>query len=140
MSVYLSGVNYLAVLVAAVATFFLGGAWYTALAKPWQRFNGYSDEQVKQMQAKRPPPVFFGGMLVSYLVLSLVVAVLFNTFGVDTYREGALAGFLIWLGPAAAIGFTSFIASDKQIGAFVLDAAYQLVFLVMSGAILGGWK
>ena len=140
MWVNLSGVNYWAVVVAALATFFLGGAWYTALAKPWQRFHGYSDEKVKEMQAKRPPPMFFGGMIVSYVLLAWVTAVLFSTFGVDSAGEGGVAGLLIWLGPAVAIGFTGYIASDKHIGAFALDAAYQLVFLVMTGAILGGWK
>lgn len=137
----LAGVNWLAVLVAAVATFMLGGLWYTALfGKKWQKLHGYSDEKVKAMQKARPPQVFFGVMIASYLVLSAVLGVLFRSFGVPSAVAGAEVGALIWLGPAAAIGLTAWIASDKKFGIYVIDLAYQLVFLVMTGAILGGWR
>jgi len=137
----LSNINWLAVLVAAVATFFLGGVWYTALfGKLWQRLNGYSDEKVKAMQKARPPQVFFGVMIASYLLLAAVIAVLFSSLGVSTAAAGATVGLLLWAGPAAAIGLTSWIASDKPIGVYAIDLAYQLIFLVMMGAILGGWR
>jgi hypothetical protein len=64
-------INYLAVVTAGLATFFLGAVWYTALfGKMWVQLTGYSDEKLKQLQAKRPPPLFFGGMIVCYLVMS----------------------------------------------------------------------
>jgi hypothetical protein len=141
MTIELSGINWLAVLVAAVATFFLGGLWYGALfKKPWQRLHGYSDEQVKAMQKARPPAVFFGVMIASYLVLAFVVALLARVAGVSSVGAGAALGLLLWIGPAMAIGATAWIASDKPLGAFAIDWAYQLVFLVMMGAIIGGWR
>jgi hypothetical protein len=137
----LAGVNWIAVVVAAVATFVLGGLWYTALfGKLWQRLHGYSDEKLKAMQKARPPHVFFGTMIVSYLVLAAVLGVLFVSFGVASARSGAVVGGLVWIGPAAAIGLTAWIASDKKFGIYAIDLAYQFVFLVMMGAILGGWR
>ena len=35
-----AGVNYLAVLISAVAAWVAGAAWYTALAKPWMAALG----------------------------------------------------------------------------------------------------
>ena len=108
-------INWWAVLVAALAVFMLGGVWYTALfGKLWVRLNGYSEEKVKEMQAKRPPPMFFGIMMGSYLLLAVVVALLITGFHTNSTRQGALLGFLLWLGPAAAIGLTGFIASDRK--------------------------
>lgn len=53
---------------------------------------------------------------------------------------GVTLGLLLWLGPAAAIGFTGHLASDKHIGILGIDVSYQLVFSRMQGAILGGWR
>jgi hypothetical protein len=141
MTLNFESVNWLAVLVAALAVFVLGGVWYQALfGKVWVRLHGYSPEKVKQMQAAKPPALFFGGMVAAYLLLAAVMAVLMGTFGITGWQGGATLGFLIWLGPAVAIGFTAWLASDRVIGVFVIDWAYQLVFLVMMGAILGAWR
>ena len=78
-------INWLAVLVAGGATFMLGGLWYTALfGKLWQRLHGYSDEKMKEMQARKPPPMFFGLMIVCYMVLAAVVAVIAATFNISS--------------------------------------------------------
>ena len=38
-----AGINYLAVVVAAVAGFAFGGVWYRLFAGPWMRSAGLSD-------------------------------------------------------------------------------------------------
>lgn len=134
-------INWLAVLVAAVATFFLGAVWYMALfGKKWQRLNGYSDEKIKQMQKARPPQVFFGVMIFSYVLMAAGMAVVFAWAGVSSAAHGAALGALIWACVAAAIGLTSWIANDRPFGVYVIDMSYQLVFLVMTGVILGAWR
>jgi hypothetical protein len=141
MNPSLEHVNWLAAAVAAMATFFLGGLWYQALfGKLWVRLHGYTPEKVKQMQAAKPPLLFFGGMIIAYFLLAVVMSVLIGALGLDTWCDGAGFGFLLWVGPAIAIGFTAWLASDRVIGVFLIDWAYQLVFLVMMGAILGAWR
>lgn len=141
MTFSLESVNWLAVAVAAVATFFLGGLWYQALfGKLWVKLHGYSEEKVTQMRAAKPPTLFFGGMVAAYFLLAVVLSVFINATATTTWSGGAMLGFLLWLGPAMAMGFTAWLASDRVIGVFILDWAYQLVFLVMMGAILGAWR
>lgn len=140
MNIDLAAVNWLAVGVAAVAVFLIGGVWYTALfGKLWQRLNGFSDEKVKQMQAARPPAMFFGLMLASYFVMAAVMAIVFNAFGVRHPLTGVAVGLMLWGGVALPIGVTAWLPSDKPLLLFVIDWAYQFVILLSSGAILGGW-
>jgi len=86
----------LAVIPAAVVAFGIGGVWYTALfGKQWVKLNSDSDEQVKQLQARRPPPVFFGGMIAGYLVLALVLALLIAAMPEKTALSGPVLGVLV---------------------------------------------
>jgi hypothetical protein len=141
MKFELSAVNWAAVGAAGVAAFLLGGAWYTALfGKLWIRLHGYSEQKIAEMKAKMSPPKFFGGMVVSYLVLALVVSFLVVALDLRGPAAGACLGSILWLGPAAAIGFTSHLASDRRVGIYFIDAGFQLVCLVFQGALLASWR
>jgi hypothetical protein len=136
----LSDVNFLAVLVAAVVGFLIGGVWYTALfGKLWIKLHNFSEERMAAMKARRPPPVFFGIMIVCYLVLSFAMAVLLTGYPERNALTGVVFGALLWLGPAAAISMTGHISSDKANGLYLIDVGCELVYLVVMGLILGAW-
>ena len=140
MRVDFAQINWLAVAVAAVLTFLLGGAWYSALfQKVWIRSQNLTDEQIARMKADMNPAKFFGGMLVAYFVVAVVMAILVNNLQAQSVAAGALLGFLVWL-IVAAIYMTGHLASNRAIEAFLVDASYQLVYLVGMGAILGAWR
>lgn len=137
MSLDFGSIPWLAVGIAALAIFFLGALWYTALfGKAWQKLHGYSDEKVKQMQAAKPPPVFFGGMLGSYLLVAIGLALVVDWAGARGAPAGVVVGLVLWLGLALPIGITAWLASDKPLAAFAIDWSYQLAFLVMGGVII----
>lgn len=133
-------VNYLAVLVAAVATFVLGALWYSPLlfAKPWMRMHGYTEEKLKSMQKEAGKA--YAVSIVAYLVMAYVLAILVSWTGVQGASGGACLGSLCWLGFAATIGLTALMFSDKPLGTYLIDAAYQLVYLVVMGVILAVWR
>ena len=137
----LSQINYLAVFVLGIATFLLGGLWYGPLfGKVWIRGHNWSEEKVKEMQAKLSPAKFFGGMIVADIVIAFTVAVLVVNLNVKHVFGGAMLGLIVWAGPAAAIQFTSHLASDRRISAYLVDVSYQLIYLVMMGAVLAYWR
>ena len=141
MSIDFSQINWWAVLVAAVATFFLGAVWYSALfGKLWVKMQGWTEEQAREIQAKMNPAIFFGGMLVSYFVLALVTAIFVTSFDLRSAVAGAMLGFLLWLGVAASIHMTGHLASNKPIGAFLIDTGFQFIYLIGMGAIIAGWR
>jgi hypothetical protein len=141
MNLNLAGVNWAAAAVAGLAAFFLGGLWYSALfGKAWTRLHGFTPEKIAQMMARRPVAVFFAWMIACYLVLAAAVAVLVASFNVTGAGGGVLLGIILWIGPAASIGLTGQIASDRHFGIFFIDTGFQFVCLTAIGAIVGAWR
>src|SRR5438034_8977678 len=91
-------VNYLAVLVAAVAVFVLGWLWYSPLLfyKPWMRLRGM-DPVAAMAGAKMP-----GGKLLIELVRCLVLAYVIARFVALLGVSGGLGavhfGLSLWAG------------------------------------------
>ncbi len=133
-------INWLAVPVAALAAFFLGAIWYTALfGKAWAQANGYSDEQLKSMQSKRPMPVFFGALVVCYFVAAVAMALLMVNLDVRGAAGGVMLGVVAWT-IVSAFRMTAQVSSPKPMSAFVIDSGFDFVAIVAMGAILGGWR
>ncbi len=132
--------NIWAVVVAGIAAFMIGGAWYTALfGKAWQKAQGYSEEKVKEMQSKFSPPLFFGTMITCYLVLALAMSMIIHATGINTVVSGAALGFLVWI-IVACVGLTGHISKDVATVGYLIDASYQLIYCVGTGALLGIWQ
>ncbi|MGH9260343.1 MAG: DUF1761 domain-containing protein [Acidimicrobiales bacterium] len=133
-------VNYLAVLAAAAATFALGALWYSPVlfAKAWMQAHGYSPEKLAAMQkrAGRAYAVSFA----CYLVMAFVLSLLVDFAGATTAVQGLWLGFLVWLGFAATLGLTAHMFSDKPLATYLIDAGYQLVYLIVMGVVLAVWR
>ena len=133
-------VHYLPVLVAGLTAFFLGGMWYMALfGKLWVRLHGFSEEKVKQMQARVPPPLFFGGMIAAYLVTAFVIALLVASFDLKQPLDGLILGSALFV-LVTAVAFTGQLASDRHYGIFAIDAAFYFVLLNFQGVLLTWWR
>ena len=51
-----AGINYLAVLIAAVAGWIVGAIWYMALAKPWMTALGTDARSRSKRRSRSPAP------------------------------------------------------------------------------------
>lgn len=91
-------INYIAVLVAAVAQFIFGAIWYTPIfGKLWGKIHGFDKvppEDQKAMMKKMPPLLIT--QFIFTIVTTFVFALLLNGFPVEWNIYG-LAGFF-WLG------------------------------------------
>jgi hypothetical protein len=136
-----ANVNILAVLVAAVLTFVLGAFWYSPVlfARQWMQAQGYTPERLQAMKQKGLTRAYVGSAL-CYLVMAYVVALLAAYTNSTSLAQGLWLGFLAWLGFAAPIGLTANLFSEKPIAAWVIDAGYQLAYLVIMGALLSVWR
>jgi hypothetical protein len=132
-------INFLAVVVAAVAAFIIGGLWYSPVlfAKLWVNAHGYSEEQVKEMQ--KGAGKAYAVTLVCDFLIALAIAVLVGYIHLEHCVQGLKLGLLVWAGFAMPLGLTANMFSGKRITVFYIDTAYQLVYLVIMGAIITVW-
>lgn len=134
----LSELNYLAILVTAVVIFAIGALWYTVLfGKQWLAAHGYTPEQVEAMKTRMG--MTYGLSFVAYLVLAAVMDLLIVRLGITEAIGGVKLGVICWLGFLATIGLTANLYSNKSLVTYLIDAAYQLVFMVAAGVILAVW-
>ena len=133
-------INFLAVVVAAVVAFLIGGLWYSPLlfAKQWVKAHGYTDDQVAEMQ--KGAGKAYAVTLVCDFLIALAIAVLVGYIHMERCVQGLKLGLLIWAGIAFPLGLIASMFSGKRITVFVIDTAYQLVYLVLMGAIITVWQ
>ena len=135
----LADVNVLAVLVAAVLTFGLGALWYSPrlFARQWMAAHGYSEADVTRMQAGMGRS--YALAFACWLAMATMLALVAPHFG-----EGVGAtlhfGVLLWFGFSATVGLAANRFSDKPLGAWLIDAGYQLTSVVIMAVVLGAWR
>lgn len=139
-------INYVAVVVAAVANMMLGFIWYGPLfGKQWVSLMGWSEAELKagqeQMQKegwKTYVPQFIGSLIMSYILAHYFIfaSTYTNTFGV---LGGFMVGFWSWLGFVAPVMLGSVLWDGKPWKLFPLQSGYYLVGLLIMGAIIGSW-
>ena len=132
-----ASINPWAVLLAAVATFAVGGLWYSPLLfnRPWQRLTGLTDQALR---AGSPARVF-GLSFVAALVAAVNLA-FFLSGPTTTLAFATLAGALVGGGWVATALATTYLFERRPPGLWLIDAGYHLVAFTLMGAILGAWR
>jgi hypothetical protein len=136
----IAAVNWLAVLVAGVASFVLGGLWYSLLFnKPWMRYTGITMEAASAGGGANMAAQYAGAFL-TYLVAAAALALVMNTAGATGAGEGLVIGVLVGIGFVATTSFNIYLFSMRPFGLYLIDIGYPVVALGMSGVILGLWQ
>ena len=134
----LTEINYLAVCLAAIASYVLGGLWYAVLfSKPWAKAYGF--EEGEAIKLWKNPGATLSALLLGDLVGAFVIALFIVSLGMQSEVKGALIGLLLWLGAAGAYGLGAQMASTRSLQGYVIDTGRQLASFVLMGAILGVW-
>lgn len=126
-------VNWLAVVLAALTGFAVGGVWYgPVMGRRWMGAVGLTEEQVRQGSM----PLIYGGAFAFSLLASWTLAHTFATYTQDLSvlvkvmtAFGVALGFIV-----PAIG-TNYLFSQKSKMLFCIDAAYWLLFYIAMGLV-----
>ncbi len=127
--------NYVAVLVAAVAGWLLGAAWYGVLGKQWMNALGWDEEQIRG-QRKMP----LAAMIISFvalLVMAYLLAGIMAHLGPATIRIGVLSGALVWLGFTITTIAVNNAFQMRNPMLTIIDGGHWLAVLVLQGAVIG---
>ena len=125
-------VNYVAVLLAAVASMVLGFLWYGPLfGKMWMKFSGLKEMGDKSQAARNYGLTFVGSFVMAYVLASL-----FSLTNTMTLMEALKMAFWSWLGFQATLLLGSVLWEGKSWNLYFLNAAYWLVNLLVVAAVL----
>ena len=133
-----SGVNYLAVIIAALAGFGLGAVWYMVLGGVWLRAIGKTEDDFKQSTgaAKALPFII---AIVALLVMATMLAGIMGHLGSLTVRGGVIAGALVWLGfVITTMGVNHAFGHAKPM-LTLIDGGHWLAVLLIQGAVIGAF-
>jgi hypothetical protein len=127
-------IHWLAVIVAGVAGFMVGGVWYSALfGKLWMAARGVTPESMKKGNVK----LLFG---ITFLLDVLMAFVLDHVFG--TYHPTPDLSLSLMIAGGMALGFVipamivNYLYQQASRNLILIDAGHWLaVFLVMGLAL-----
>ena len=126
-------INWLAVIIATVASWALGALWYMVLANQWLASIGKTRDQIN---AKDFSPYIFS-VVVQLIMAIVLAAVITPLFGATNVMTGIQAGALMWLG----FVITSMIQNHRYEGApwsrTLIDGGYMLGVLLVQGIVIG---
>jgi hypothetical protein len=130
-----AGMNYLAVLIATVAAFAFGAAYYIGLSKQWLAAVGKTKEEVA---AKRSPTPF----IVTIVALAIMAWVLAGGIahlgpGQVTLKNGVISALFMWVGFVATTMAVNNAFGQRKAALTVIDGIHWLGVLVIQGAIIG---
>jgi uncharacterized membrane protein len=135
-------VNFLSVLVAAVAAFVFGGVYYNLLGTAWLAAQGKSLEACKAEQAaksavaKAAPFVL---CFVAELIMGVVIYGILTHSGLWSLRAGIITGAFCWFGFVLTTITVNNAYGGRTPMLTVIDSAHWLGVLVIIGGIVGAW-
>ena len=129
-----AGLNYLAILLAALAAFGWGAIYYMTLSKQWLAAVGVAKEQ---MQSRSAAP-----FVISFIALIVMSWVLAGTLGhlgpgQVTVKNGIISGLFLWLGFIATTVFVNNAYPGRKYSLSVIDSIHWLGVVVIEGAVIG---
>ena len=126
-------VNFIAVLVAAVATFALGGLWYSPflLGKPWMAENGFTEQTMGQGNMA----LVFGVAFVLYLIAAVSLAMFLGP--VVEMAFGLQIGLIVGVTYVATATGVTYLFERKSVKLYLINGGYQVLAFALMGAIIG---
>ena len=133
------GINWLAVLAAAVAIWAIGFVIYASglviQADQWMAMSGISEAEMEAVGQSRM--AFF---IVMPLMTAVFLGVLFKWGNVDGLSNGAQWGAVVALASAVPTLLYGWVYGVGPIEMTMVDGVHLFLGHVAAGAILGAWK
>lgn len=131
----LHSIHWLAVLVATIASFMLGGIWYGPIfGKAWMAHLGKTQDDLGGTA------VPMGLSFFTALVTSIALAILVRELGLSGAADGIVVGLFVGVGFIATSMASDYAFCGWSLGLFWIQAGYRVVYSVLMGLILCLWQ
>lgn len=132
----LGSVNWLAIIVATIASMALGAGWYMVLANQWMGALGKTREQIMGQSGGSATPFIIAALMQLVMAYSLALFIP-GLMGATNVTNGLIVGFHAWLG----FVITSMIINHRYQGSkwslTLIDGGYLLGVLLVQGLVIG---
>ncbi len=129
-------INWLALLAAVVAKQALGALWFSPVlfVRPWCLLTGIGPAQMKDGFAKALILDIVGGV-----VMAFVLALAVRYAGAHGPVQGAVVGFVSWLGFVAVATLPMVTFEKRPFALYAINNGCVLLALLIMGAILASF-
>jgi len=137
----LGDLEWLAVIVAAIAYFAIGALWYAppVFGNVWMAAGGITREQTEG----GPGAAVYAVPLIGSVLAAIAIGMLAEATGTDTLGEGLVLGAVVAVGFAFSIALvtaTFETTKPKPMVWGAVNAGYHMVGSLVAAAIIGAWQ
>lgn len=126
-----AGINYIAILLAGVASMAVGAAWYGALAKPWMKAVGLKEEDIVQ------EPKLYVIAAICQFIIAFFLAGVVGHLDIYTLVGGIVTAFFCWFGFVVPTMVVNHRFQGAVWNLTLIDAGHWLCVFLLQGAIIG---
>jgi hypothetical protein len=129
-------INIFAIIVSTIIYFILGALWYSnyLFGKAWVKANKFDMNELSM------GPKELIGAAGSAFVSVLFFAILLELIAPFDFVTALLVSFIIGSGFIFTTGLYDVLYEDKNVVAYLIDASYHFVAILIAGLILGLWQ
>jgi len=125
-----AGINYLAIVIAAVLAWFASAVWYMSLGKHYAAALGEPPE--------RAVAPYLYAFVVDIIIAWMLGGVLGHLgAGQVTLRNGVISGAFLWFGFVLTTMTVNYAFSGRDRRLLLIDAGNWLIVLLVMGAVIG---
>jgi hypothetical protein len=138
-AVAFAGINYLAVIMAAVVAWLVSAGWYMSFSRVYPAALGKTAEQCK-LEMKKPGAFlpFIYAFLANIIIAWMLAGVLGHLGpGQVTLQNGVISAAFLWFGFIFTTLFVNYSFHGRGMRLILIDLGNWLLVLLMMGAIVG---
>jgi hypothetical protein len=131
-------INWIAVLVGAIAYFMLGAIWYSALFK--NKWIEYSGINMEDPNLKKGVGITMFASFIMMFVTSVAIAFLAYRVGMWGWMSGVKLGLLTGVCFASTSMAINMLYEKKPLGLFFINGGYQVLGNIIAAIIIVCWR
>ena len=134
-----AGINYLAIVIAAMAAWLASAVWYMSLSRHYVAALGKTPEQMAQDRKKPGAFLPFIYAFVANAIIAWMLAGLLAHLGVGqvTIRNGLISALFLWFGFVLTTMVVNYSFAGRDRRLLAIDAGNWLIVFIVIGAVIG---
>ena len=137
VAIDLAKLNWLAVIVTGIVSWIIGAIWYAppVFGNRWMKLVGIKPEDARASAGK----ALVGGLVLA-IITSFFLAIFINFMAATTFVDGAIGGFLVWLGFIATAAATGVLFERRPVALYAIGQTHLAIAFIVMGIILAVWR